>query len=60
VGVTRHTIACGADKEIKIRARVGLLYVVDVEAFPAAYRIGEACEGGVVGSAALQLFVGYL
>ena len=50
-------ISSGADKEVEVGAGVGLLYVVYVEPLPAAYGVGEAGEGGGVGSAALQLLV---
>jgi hypothetical protein len=57
VGLTAHAISCGADKEVEVGACVGLLDVVDVEPLPAARRIGEAREGGGVGSAAQQLLL---
>src|SRR6476620_6273602 len=46
-----------ADKEIEVGACVGLLDVIYVEPLPAAYGVGEACEGGGVGSAAQQLLL---
>jgi hypothetical protein len=48
-------ITSGADKEVEVGARVGLLYVVYIEPLPAAYGVGEACEGSAVRPAALQL-----
>src|SRR4249920_3567679 len=54
VGVTAHMISGGADKEVEVGARVGLLYVVHIEPLPAAYGIGKAGEGGGVGPAADQ------
>ena len=50
-------ISTGADKEVEVGAGVGLLYVIYVEPLPAAYGVGEACEGGSVGSPALQFLV---
>jgi hypothetical protein len=55
VGVTAHSISCGADKKVQVGARVGLLYVVYIEPLPAAYGVGKACEGSGVRPAALQL-----
>jgi hypothetical protein len=60
VGVTAHPISCGADKEVEVGACVGLLYVVDVEPFPAAYWLGEAFECGGVGLAAAQFVLRHL
>jgi hypothetical protein len=60
VGVTAHMISAGADKEVEVSARVGLLYVVYIEPLPAACGIGKAGEGAGVGSAALQLLLRHL
>jgi hypothetical protein len=50
-------MSCRADKEVEVGARIGLPYVVDVEALPAARGISEARKGGGVGLAAPQLFL---
>ena len=50
-------ISGGAHKEVEIGASVGLLYVIYIEPLPAAYGVGEACEGGGVGSAAQQVLL---
>src|SRR5215207_6836369 len=60
MGVTAHPISSGADKEVEVGAGVGLLYVVYIEPLPAARGIGEALEGGGIGSAALQLLLRHL
>jgi hypothetical protein len=60
MGLTAHPIPCGPDEEVEVRARVGLLYVVNIEPLPAPYGIGEACEGGGVGSATQQLLLRHL
>jgi hypothetical protein len=60
VGFTAHAISCGADKEVEVGTRVGLLDVIYIEALPAAYGIGEACEGSGVGSADPELLLRYL
>ena len=57
MGVTAHMISGCTDKEVEVGARVGLLYVINVEALPTAYGIGKACEGSGVRSAALQLLL---
>ena len=47
-------ITSGADQEVEVGATVGLPYVIYVEALPATSGIGEASEGGDVGSTAQQ------
>jgi hypothetical protein len=48
-------VSGGADEEVEVGARVGLLNVIYIEPLPAAYGVGEACEGSGVRPAALQL-----
>jgi len=60
MGLTAHSISCGADKEVEVGALIGLLYMLYVEPLPAAYGIGEACEGGGVEVTALQLLLWHL
>jgi hypothetical protein len=57
VGLTARPISCGADKEVEVGSRIGLLDVVYIEPLPAAYGIGEAREGGGVGSAGQELLL---
>jgi hypothetical protein len=60
VRLTAHVISRGTEKEVEVGAGVGLLYVVYIEPLPPAGGVGEACEGGSVGSAAPQLLLRHL